>query len=89
MLETELKLWSPHPSLSKPAGEKVMRFEIDGVKGVAQAYLSLWDSFWELQQWDKSETLPDGKVDWTGDSVFYQILKVIFELPKKSPQIQS
>ena len=45
MLETELKLWSPHPSLSKPAGEKVMRFEIDGVKGVAQAYLSLWDSF--------------------------------------------
>ena len=32
MLESELKFWSPHPSLSKPAGEKVMRFEIDDVK---------------------------------------------------------
>ena len=28
---TDLKYWQPHPALSKPAGEKILRFEVDGV----------------------------------------------------------
>ena len=46
-------------------------------KGVAQPYLSLLDSFWELQKSDRSETFSDGRADWVGDFVFFQILKII------------
>ena len=36
-------------------------------KGVAQPYLSLWELSRELQQWDKSETFHDCRVDLVGE----------------------
>ena len=37
------------------------------IKGVAQPYLSLWELFRELQQWDKAETFQDCRVDLGGE----------------------
>ena len=37
------------------------------LKGVAQPYLSLWELSRELQQWDKSESFHDCRVDLVGD----------------------
>ena len=45
------------------------------LKGVAQPYLSLWDSFWELQKSDKYETFPNDRANWVGDFVFFKVLK--------------
>ena len=49
--------------VSKKAGFNRTRL----LKGVAQPYLSLWELSRELQQWDKSETFHDCRVDLVGE----------------------
>ena len=46
------------------------------LKGVAQPYLSLWDSFWEPQKSDKSLTFSDGRVEWVGELPFFKFWKL-------------
>ena len=45
----------------------VLAHFLNKVKGVAQPYLSLWELSRELQQWDKSETFHDCRVDLVGE----------------------